>query len=154
MLRRAAAAAAAAAVPVTRTQSLALAAWSAACFVAVSLLTAANASRRPLYWKWHHLDTGADELRFPEGFLWGVSTAAHQIEGGNDNNQWSRWENTERPEGQPPTVKGGAKSGKACEHWDRLGEDLRLIQGLGVGSYRFSIEWSKVEPRQGEFDQA
>ncbi|CAM9751601.1 unnamed protein product, partial [Ectocarpus sp. 8 AP-2014] len=57
-------------------------------------------------------------------------------------------------EGQPPTVKGGAKSGKACEHWDRLGEDLGLIQGLGVGSYRFSIEWSKVEPRQGEFDQA
>lgn len=41
-----------------------------------------------------------------------------------------------RPEGQPPTVKGGAKSGKACEHWDRLGEDLGLIQGLGVGSYR------------------
>lgn len=77
-------------------QSLALAAWSAACFLAVSLLTASNALKRPLYWKWHHLDTGADELRFPEGFLWGVSTAAHQIEGDSDNNQWSRWENTKR----------------------------------------------------------
>lgn len=79
-----------------RGQSLALAAWSAACFVAVSLLTASNALKRPLYWKWHHLDTGPDKLRFPEGFLWGVSTAAHQIEGDNDNNQWSKWENTER----------------------------------------------------------
>jgi len=41
-----------------------------------------------------------------------------------------------RPEGKPPTVKGGAKSGRACEHWDRLGEDLELIKGLGVGGYR------------------
>lgn len=41
-----------------------------------------------------------------------------------------------RPPGQNPTVRGGAKSGKACEHWDRLEEDLGLIKGLGVGSYR------------------
>lgn len=41
-----------------------------------------------------------------------------------------------RPAGQLPTVKGGAKSGKACEHWDRLDQDLGLIQELGVGSYR------------------
>lgn len=58
----------------------------------------------PLYWKWHHLDTGADKLRFPEGFLWGVSTAAHQIEGDNVNNQWSRWENTKRCD-RPSTVR-------------------------------------------------
>ncbi|CAN0528644.1 unnamed protein product [Laminaria digitata] len=41
-----------------------------------------------------------------------------------------------RPPGEKPTVRGGAKSGKACEHWDRLEEDLGLIKGLGVGSYR------------------
>lgn len=46
-----------------------------------------------------------------------------------------------RPEGQPPTVRGGVKSGNACEHWDRLEEDLGLIRGLGVGSYRYDASF-------------
>lgn len=78
-------------------QSTVLAVWAAITYVSVSLLTFSNALKRPLYWKWQHLnDTGVDDLKFPAGFLWGVSTAAHQVEGGSDNNQWSRWENTLR----------------------------------------------------------
>ena len=57
-------------------QSLALAAWYAAGFLAVSLLATYDALMKPLYWKWHQLVKGADVLRFPQGPLWGFSTAA------------------------------------------------------------------------------
>lgn len=54
-----------------------------------------------------------------------------------------------RPAGQLRTVKGGDKSGKACEHWDRLGEDLGLIKGLGVGGYRCDEREARRGGRQG-----
>ena len=81
-------------------------------------------------------------IDFPEGFRWGVATAAHQIEGGNTNNDW--WEFETRP--------GSAvaePSGAACDSWNRWRDDHDLVAALGVHDYRFSIEWSRIEPEPG-----
>lgn len=84
----------------------------------------------------------------PEAFLWGVSTAAHQIEGGNASNDWARFE------AEPGRIRGGQVSGAAVDHWNRVPEDVALMQGLGANAYRFSIEWSRLEPTPGVWDEA
>ena len=80
---------------------------------------------------------------FPPDFMWGVATASHQIEGGNTNN-WTRFE---------PGSKSGQLSGDACEHWTRKEQDLELIADLNVTHYRFSLEWSRIEPEMGVWDE-
>lgn len=104
-----------------------------------------------LRWEWDKIDT--NDIRFPQEFLWGVATAAHQVEGNSDNNNWSAWENA-RDENGRPRIKNNQKAGLACDHWNRYREDIVLMQQLGVKAYRFSVEWSKIEPREGEFDEA
>jgi len=84
------------------------------------------------------------ESRFPEGFRWGVATAAHQIEGGNTANDWWEFENRAGATVAEP-------SGDACDGWNRWREDHELIAALGVDDYRFSIEWSRIEPEPGEW---
>ena len=81
---------------------------------------------------------------FPDGFRWGTATAAHQIEGGNVNNDWWRWEHTEGSGVAEP-------SGDACDSWHRWDEDVDLVAGLGLDHYRFSLEWSRIEPAAGEW---
>ena len=81
---------------------------------------------------------------FPDGFRWGTATAAHQIEGGNVNNDWWRWEHT-------PGSGCKESSGDCCDSWNRWGEDVALLQELGFTDYRFSLEWSRIEPADGEF---
>ena len=88
-----------------------------------------------------------DTVRFPDGFLWGTATAAHQIEGGNWNNDWWAWEHAEGTPCQEP-------SGDACDSWNRWAEDVDLVAQLGLGTYRFSIEWSRIEPEEGEWSAA
>ena len=85
-------------------------------------------------------------VSFPPGFEWCVSTAAHQIEGGNVNSDWWQWEQT------PGHIRNGQKSGAAVDHWNRVGEDIGLIQDLGANAYRFSVEWAKIEPTEGVID--
>ena len=80
---------------------------------------------------------------FPPDFMWGVATASHQIEGGNTNN-WTRFE---------PRSKSGQESGDACDHWNRKDTDLELIQNLNVTHYRFSLEWSRIEPEMGTWNE-
>lgn len=82
--------------------------------------------------------------QFPEGFRWGVATAAHQIEGGNTANDW--WAFETRPDS---TV--AEPSGDACDSWNRWKEDHDLVAALGVHDYRFSIEWSRIEPEPGRW---
>jgi beta-glucosidase len=84
---------------------------------------------------------------FPEGFGWGTATAAHQVEGGNWNNDWWAWEHTEGS----PCVE---PSGDACDSWHRWSEDVDLVAALGLTTYRFSIEWSRIEPEPGEWSAA
>ncbi|HUR48392.1 MAG TPA: family 1 glycosylhydrolase [Acidimicrobiales bacterium] len=80
--------------------------------------------------------------RFPEGFRWGVATAAHQIEGSNTANDW--WAFESRPDSSV-----AEPSGEACDSWNRWSEDHDLVASLGVDDYRFSIEWSRIEPEPG-----
>lgn len=77
-------------------------------------------------------------------FLWGAATSSHQIEGGNRYNDWWQWE-------QEGNIEGGETSGAACDHWNLFREDLRLAQEMGLTSYRFSIEWSRLEPEEGQW---
>ena len=84
---------------------------------------------------------------FPDGFRWGTATAAHQVEGGNWNNDWWAWEHAE---GSPCE----APSGDAVDQWRLYDEDIALCAALGFDNYRFSIEWSRIEPEPGEFSAA
>src|SRR5512135_2143027 len=105
-------------------------------------------SRNPRTWKArvrHHRSRKQFNIRmyrFPDNFLWGVSTSAHQVEGGNTHNQWAAWENTGH-------IRDGSRSGRACDFWDHPELDLQLMQELGVNSARISVEWSRLEPREG-----
>ena len=86
-------------------------------------------------------------ISFPDGFLWGTATAAHQVEGGNWNNDWWMWEH----DPQSPCVE---PSGDTCDHFHRYPEDIKLLADLGFRTYRFSIEWSRVEPERNEWSRA
>ena len=86
------------------------------------------------------------ETRFPDGFLWGTSSAAHQVEGGNRNNDWWEFEQ------QPGHIANGDTSEIACDHYHRYREDFALLNELNQNAHRLSIEWSRVEPVEGEFD--
>jgi beta-glucosidase len=86
-------------------------------------------------------------VTLPDGFLWGVAAAAHQIEGGNWNNDWWAWEHA-------PGTACVEVSGDCCDSYHRYADDIALIQQLGFPSYRFSIEWSRIEPEEGEFSRA
>ncbi len=91
----------------------------------------------------------ADEpFRFPPGFLWGTATAAHQVEGNNSGNDWWAWEQV------PGHVRNNDRSGLACDHYARFSQDLSLARQMGHNAYRFSIEWARLEPEPGRFDEA
>jgi beta-glucosidase len=84
---------------------------------------------------------------FPDGFEWGTATAAHQIEGGNWNNDWWVWEHAADTVCVEP-------SGDACDSWNRWDRDVAVVVELGFDTYRFSIEWSRIEPEPGEYSVA
>lgn len=109
-------------------------------------------------------------LRFPKSFLWGAATSAHQVEGGLRNN-WTEWERVHASR----LARGAAKafdtpsvhwyrikheavspenyiSGRGIDHYHRYEKDFDIAQDLRLNTYRFSIEWSRIEPKRGEFD--
>jgi beta-glucosidase len=83
---------------------------------------------------------------FPDGFLWGTSSAAHQVEGDNRNTDWWEWEQ------QPGRIANGDTSAVACDHYHRYREDFALLRELKQNAHRLSIEWSRIEPSEGAFD--
>ena len=84
--------------------------------------------------------------KFPQGFMVGASTAAHQVEGNNVHSDYWLQENVEHSQFVEP-------SGDAVDHYHRYEEDIRLMAEAGLNAYRFSIEWARIEPKQGEFDE-
>ncbi len=96
---------------------------------------------------------GAD-LRFPAGFLWGAATAAYQVEGAvaEDGRTASIWDTFSHTPGH---VLGADTGDVACDHYHRYRDDVALMAGLGLGSYRFSVSWSRVQPGgSGKANQA
>jgi beta-glucosidase len=86
------------------------------------------------------------ELVFPAGFLWGTAVSAHQTEGGNSNSDWWEWE-------LRPGTPCAEPSGTAIDQYNRYESDVALLAGLGFNTYRFSVEWARVEPSDGVFDE-
>ena len=87
-----------------------------------------------------------DSLGFPEGFLWGTATSAHQVEGNNTNNDWWAFEQGRN------AIWHGDRSGRACDWWRDAEQDFDLMAEMGHNTHRLSVEWSRIEPQPGEFD--
>ena len=85
-------------------------------------------------------------MAFPKDFLIGAATAAHQVEGNNVNSDYWLQEHL-------PHTSFTEPSGAACDHYNRYEEDIKLLAGAGLNAYRFSIEWARIEPEEGQFDE-
>ncbi len=103
-----------------------------------------------LKWDWEKINT--ENMFFPRDFSWGTATAAHQVEGNNTNNNWYQWEYSFDENGKS-RIHNNQKSGFSVDHWNNYPDDIKLMKDLGVNHYRFSIEWSRVEPSKGFIDQ-
>ena len=86
-------------------------------------------------------------IQFPDGFRWGTSTSAHQVEGNNTQSDFWLMEHVE------PTIFSDP-SGDACDQFHRYDADIALLKQLGFNSYRFSVEWARIEPERGFFSTA
>ncbi len=85
-----------------------------------------------------------ESLIFPEGFLWGAATSSHQVEGDNFYNDWWEWEQTREEK---------LRSGKAADQYHLYEDDFNLAKLLNHNAHRLSIEWSRIEPEEGQFNQ-
>ena len=85
-------------------------------------------------------------MSLPKGFLIGAATAAHQVEGNNIHSDYWAQEHMEHTSFAEP-------SGLACDHYNRYEEDIRMMAKAGLNAYRFSIEWARIEPEEGQFDE-
>ena len=88
-----------------------------------------------------------EKMTFPKAFLWGAATAAHQVEGNNINSESWVLEHV-------PDSMYADSSGDAVDHYHRYAEDIALLAKLGFNTYRFSIEWARIEPEEGVFSYA
>ena len=86
--------------------------------------------------------------RFPSGFWWGTATSSHQVEGDNTRNDWWLFEQ------QPGRIRNGDRSGSACGWWRDAEADFDRIAGLHQNAHRLSVEWSRLEPEEGRWDDA
>lgn len=89
----------------------------------------------------------AQELILPDDFLWGVATSSHQYEGHCTNNQWFAWEESGH-------IKTGERSGLACDWWNHAEQDFDHARTMGLNALRLSLEWSRIEPQPGIWDDA
>jgi beta-glucosidase len=81
--------------------------------------------------------------KFPDGFYWGAATASYQVEGGIENTDWA----------EAARAKRVPLCGIACDHYNRYEEDFDSAQSLGHNAHRFSVEWARIEPEEGVFNE-
>lgn len=96
------------------------------------------------------------KFKFPENFLWGAATAAHQIEGNNTNSDWWAWENSIKRHNQLVSQGYDPKefcSDIACDSYNRFDEDFSLAQHLSHNATRLSVEWARIEPEENKFSE-
>ena len=91
------------------------------------------------------VDSASRRGRFPAGFLWGAATASHQVEGGNRWNDWWEYESS----GRLPFA-----SGDCCRHYELYEQDFDLARSMGHNCHRLSLEWSRIEPEDGQWNPA
>ncbi|MBQ8233549.1 MAG: glycoside hydrolase family 1 protein [Lachnospiraceae bacterium] len=99
---------------------------------------------------------GIKDFAFPEGFLWGSATAAHQIEGNNIHScNWYQEQERAKQEKDSGKVNPYFEpSGMACDHYNRYPEDVQLLSDLGHQVFRLGVEWARIEPQEGHFVEA
>lgn len=85
-------------------------------------------------------------FKLKDDFLMGVATAATQIEGGDVNSNWNDWY-------KKGHIKDGSDPAQANDHYKRFREDIELMASMGIEIYRFGIEWARIEPDEGIFDE-
>jgi beta-glucosidase len=97
-----------------------------------------------LRWDWSKIDTS--QVKFQQNFIWGTADCAYQTQGavGCPESNWADWE--KRANLEP--------SGAACDAWNKTKEDIALMKELGVKAHRFSVDWSRIEPKQGEINES
>ncbi len=96
-----------------------------------------------------------DQLHFPKDFLFGFAMSEQQNSGADNlpDSQWTRWEQTQWPDGTPH-INDGMTSGVANDHWNRFQEDIDLMKAdFNANTFRFSLAWDRIEPRPGEFNE-
>ncbi|MBI2459403.1 MAG: glycoside hydrolase family 1 protein [Parcubacteria group bacterium] len=94
-------------------------------------------------------------LKFPKNFLWGASTSAYQIEGGNTND-WSEWEKSEVRSKQLEKEEKNLDDyicGQACNSYKLFTEDIKCLKELNCSAYRLGLEWARIEPAEGKFNR-
>jgi len=96
--------------------------------------------------KYYHEYSDEEYLYFPDNFLWGSATASYQVEGRNFASNWWRFEQKEG------NIKNYDSAEIAVDHYNLYKEDIALMKEMNLNSYRFSIEWSRIEPERGEFN--
>eukprot|EP01080_Neovahlkampfia_damariscottae_P002740 gene2740-4149_t len=111
---------------------------------------------KEIRWNWKDINISTDNVatkiyKRNSNFLWGTATSSHQVEGNCDNNQWWKFEHDTTQQ----RIHNGDKSGEACKHYELYKEDIKLLKNdLNVHTYRFSLEWSKIQPEiGGPFDK-
>jgi beta-glucosidase len=101
------------------------------------------------YWKWQNINTQA--IQFPASFAWGLTTLTYEVEGYAKTSTWYAWENQTNPHNGQPFTR--TRSGNAVAHAQNYKNDIQHMKELGITTYCFSIDWSRVEPEQGCFDE-
>lgn len=90
-----------------------------------------------------------ESTQFPSDFTWGTATSAHQTEGNNTNSDWWQWERTKDTSKKFPEEP----SNEACDSYNRFEDDFELCRQLNNNGVRISVEWARIEPEEGKFNQ-
>lgn len=123
--------------------------WKALAFAVVNMV---GCAARPSFSS-AEIDASTPGQGLEPGFLLGTASASFQVEGGITNADWNDWETTSFPDGTPH-IKHGDVSGDADDSWNKFDADLAAMKQLGTNAYRFSIEWSRVQPTVDSWDDA
>lgn len=121
-------------------------------FSLVFFVASGPAFAQELQWDWSAIDTNA--VHFDKNFIFGTAIAEYQVSGASNcpEAQWAAWDYAKDSKGLP-RIHQGQHSGKACDFWHTYEADIELLKKMNVKSFRFSLEWSVIEPQQGYINQ-